>query len=99
MMDFTSQQFDSYRLIRRLGVGGFASVYLGQHVRLTSNAIKRLSMPWNRPFASIPTWLSRTKTRATLSKSLADNEKLIWLMLKHGSSATSPNLHQHSLIH
>src|SRR5438270_10084134 len=32
MIDLTGQQFGKYRLIRRLGSGGFASVYLGQHV-------------------------------------------------------------------
>ena len=34
--DLTGQQFGSYRIVRRLGVGGFASVYLGQHVRISS---------------------------------------------------------------
>ena len=44
--DLTGQQFGSYRLIRRLGVGGFASVYLGQHVRISSKqaAIKILHL-------------------------------------------------------
>ena len=46
MIDLTGQQFGSYRLVRRLGVGGFASVYLGQHVRLSSKqaAIKILDL-------------------------------------------------------
>lgn len=46
MNDLTGQQFGSYRLVRRLGTGGFASVYLGQHVRLSSKqaAIKILHM-------------------------------------------------------
>src|SRR5579864_36084 len=46
MTDLTGQQFGSYHLVRRLGVGGFASVYLGQHVRVSSKqaAIKILHL-------------------------------------------------------
>jgi eukaryotic-like serine/threonine-protein kinase len=46
MTDLIGQQFGSYRLVRRLGVGGFASVYLGQHVRISSKqaAIKILDL-------------------------------------------------------
>jgi serine/threonine protein kinase len=46
MTDLTGQQFGSYRLVRCLGIGGFASVYLGQHVRLSSKqaAIKILDL-------------------------------------------------------
>jgi serine/threonine protein kinase len=37
------QQLGNYRLMRLLGVGGFAEVYLGQHVHLeTPAAIKVL---------------------------------------------------------
>ena len=36
MPDKVGQQFGSYRLIRLLGKGGFAEVYLGQHVRVAS---------------------------------------------------------------
>ena len=36
MIDLTGQQFGDYRLVRLLGTGGFASVYLGQHVHIAS---------------------------------------------------------------
>ena len=44
MPDRTGQQFGNYRLIRFLGRGGFAEVYLGQHLRLSTQqaAIKIL---------------------------------------------------------
>lgn len=42
-MDRVGQQFGNYRLIRLLGRGGFADVYLGQHIYLdTYAAIKIL---------------------------------------------------------
>jgi serine/threonine protein kinase len=38
MSQHLGQQFGSYRLLRLLGKGGFAEVYLGEHVRLKSQA-------------------------------------------------------------
>ncbi|HVB60079.1 MAG TPA: serine/threonine-protein kinase [Ktedonobacteraceae bacterium] len=44
--DLSEQRFGNYRLVRRLGGGGFADVYLGQHVRITTQqaAIKILHL-------------------------------------------------------
>jgi len=44
--DLIGQQFGNYRLVRRLGGGGFADVYLGQHMRLASQqaAVKLLHL-------------------------------------------------------
>ena len=36
MIDLTGQEFGNYRLVKLLGSGGFASVYLGQHLRIAS---------------------------------------------------------------
>ncbi|HEY6540257.1 MAG TPA: serine/threonine-protein kinase, partial [Ktedonobacteraceae bacterium] len=38
MVDHTGQQLGNYQLVRLLGRGGFAEVYLGEHVRLKSQA-------------------------------------------------------------
>src|SRR5579871_5984501 len=43
MADRIGQQFGHYRLVRLLGQGGFAEVYLGEHIHLgTEAAIKLL---------------------------------------------------------
>jgi serine/threonine protein kinase len=42
MPDHVGQQFGNYRLIRRLGEGGFAEVYLGEHIYLKSHAALKL---------------------------------------------------------
>lgn len=46
MSSFLGQQFGNYRLVRRLGEGGFADVYLGQHVLIATQqaAIKILHL-------------------------------------------------------
>ena len=42
MSDRVGQQFGNYRLLRLLGHGGFADVYLGEHVYLQSQAALKL---------------------------------------------------------
>jgi WD40 repeat protein/serine/threonine protein kinase len=42
MVDHTGQQVGNYRLIRHLGHGGFAEVYLGEHVYLKSYAALKI---------------------------------------------------------
>jgi WD40 repeat protein len=46
MIDFMGQQIGNYRLLRQLGIGGFASVYQGQHIRISTQhaAIKILHL-------------------------------------------------------
>ena len=38
MDDYIGQQLGSYRLVQLLGQGGYASVYLGQHLHLETQA-------------------------------------------------------------
>ena len=38
MADYVGQQLGNYRIIRLLGTGGFAEVYLGEHIRLNTQA-------------------------------------------------------------
>ncbi len=42
MTDRVGQQLGNYRLLRLLGHGGFADVYLGEHVYLQSQAALKL---------------------------------------------------------
>lgn len=42
MADRTGQQLGNYRLIRLLGQGGFADVYLGEHIHLKSHAALKI---------------------------------------------------------
>jgi serine/threonine protein kinase len=45
MIDRVGEQFGNYRLIRLLGQGGFADVYLAEHIHLgTEAAVKVLSI-------------------------------------------------------
>jgi serine/threonine protein kinase len=45
MADLTERQFGNYRLIRLLGQGGFADVYLGVHIHLNTQAAIKILRP------------------------------------------------------
>jgi hypothetical protein len=55
MADRIGQQLGNYRLTRLLGEGGFAQVYLGEHIHLgTEAAIKVLTTRLSRGDRAIP---------------------------------------------
>lgn len=65
MLEHTGQQLGNYRLIRRLGRGGAAEVYLGEHVFLkTRAAIKVLQAP--QPEQDTPAFLREAQVVAGL---------------------------------
>ena len=41
-VDYVGQRLGNYRLIRQLGQGGFAEVYLGEHIHLKTQAAVKL---------------------------------------------------------
>lgn len=66
MADYAGQQLGNYRLIRLLGQGGFANVYLAEHVYLkTSVAIKVLQVLLTDD--ALDKFLSEARTIARLS--------------------------------
>src|ERR1700730_12448159 len=66
MMERTGQQLGNYRLVGRLGRGGAAEVYLGEHVFLnTQAAIKILQAPL--PEQDMPAFLREARTIAGLA--------------------------------
>jgi serine/threonine protein kinase len=42
MTDYVGQQFGPYRLLRLIGQGGFADVYLGEHIHIGSSAAVKI---------------------------------------------------------
>jgi predicted ATPase/DNA-binding CsgD family transcriptional regulator len=66
MADLSGQQLGNYRLLRPLGRGGFAEVYLGQHVYLNSlAAIKILQIVLNEE--DIERFVKEARTLASLT--------------------------------
>jgi eukaryotic-like serine/threonine-protein kinase len=65
MINNSTQQLGNYRLIRQLGSGSFADVYLGEHLYLkTQAAIKVMHTPMNTQ--DIQTFLKEAQTIAQL---------------------------------
>jgi len=65
MQDFIGQQLGNYRLLRLIGRGGFADVYLGEHIYLrTQVAVKVVSEKWEPQ--DMESFLKEAQTVATL---------------------------------
>ncbi|TMB90725.1 MAG: serine/threonine protein kinase, partial [Chloroflexi bacterium] len=66
MVDLQGQQLGNYRLLRLLGRGGFAEVYLGQHIYLNSQAaLKVLQIVLNDE--DIESFAQEARTLASLT--------------------------------
>src|SRR5579864_9817354 len=66
MTDRVGQQFGNYRLVRLLGRGGFAQVYLGQHVRLNMQAAIKVLHTQLADAADIQNFYREAQTIASL---------------------------------
>jgi serine/threonine protein kinase/WD40 repeat protein len=68
MPDYTGRQFRNYRLVRQLGQGGFATVYLGEHVKLNNRVAIKVLQNLRRPLTEEDsnTFLEEARTLANL---------------------------------
>src|SRR5690348_8840023 len=64
--DRTGQVLDKYRLLRLLGRGGFADVYLAQHIRLGSYAAIKILHPHMHIQANMQSFEKEAQTLAQL---------------------------------
>ncbi|MEO7021404.1 MAG: protein kinase [Ktedonobacteraceae bacterium] len=67
MTDYTGQQLGNYRLIRMLGRGGFADVYLGEHMYLKTQAAIKILQTQLTTAGAIEDFLKEGQTIARLS--------------------------------
>jgi serine/threonine protein kinase len=66
MGDHTGQQLGNYRLIRLIGQGGFAEVYLGQHIYLSTYAAIKVLHAQVAQSSEMEAFLSEARTIAQL---------------------------------
>lgn len=66
MTNRVGQQLGNYRLLRLLGQGGFADVYLGEHVYLKTRAAVKVLQVHLTP-QHLESFLSEVRTIASLS--------------------------------
>ncbi len=96
MSNRVGQQFGNYRLLRLLGIGGFAEVYLGEHViDKTLAAVKVLRM--HMPHADVDSFLQEARTIARLEHphiirllefGVSDQESIPFLVMSYASNGT-----------
>src|SRR6266481_840918 len=97
--DRLGQQLGNYRLLRLLGRGGFAEVYLGQHVYLNNNAaLKVLQIVLNEE--DIEHFAKEARTLASLTHShivrvldFAVENGTPFLVMEYAASGTLRQLH------
>ncbi len=65
--DYTGRQLGNYRLTKKLGTGGFASVYLGEHNFLKSKVAAKISKALNPSDQTRDTFLNEARFISSLS--------------------------------
>jgi len=92
MADRTGQQFGNYRLVRLLGQGGYAEVYLGQHLRLNQQAAIKV-LHTHLAGQEAERFQREAETIATLMQQSIHPDKLLhtqMLMLYYGCVCPTP---------
>src|SRR5579885_2732031 len=67
MADYLGQQLGKYRLTRLLGTGGFAEVYLGEHIHLGTQAAIKLLHTQLASEAEVEKFRQEARTIASLT--------------------------------
>lgn len=101
MTDYRGQLFGNYRLTRFLGEGGFATVYLGEHIHLhTHSAIKILTtkivnedVEQFRHEAYLLAHLSHPNIVRVFDFGLEERERLPFLVMQYASHGTLRQRH------
>lgn len=92
MADRNGQQPGNYKLIRLLGEGGFAEVYLGEHIHLgTEDAIKVLHTQLTSDDRDSCLYVSRTNSREaeTSKRSILVSHRCVCRSFSRSSCVTS----------
>jgi serine/threonine protein kinase len=104
MGDRTGQQLGNYRLLRSLGRGGFAEVYLGEHVHLKTLAAIKVLHTQMTP-ESQQAFLQEARTIATLEHpnivrllEYGIEETLPFLVMSYASNGTVRQRYPHGAV-
>ena len=79
MADREGQQLGSYQIIRLLDRGGFAEVYLGEHIHLQTQAAIKILQTRQAKMAYLPFSVKRRSLRACVIRILSRCWSLVWM--------------------
>src|SRR5438132_1506395 len=100
MVDRVGQQLGSYQLIKLLGQGGFADVYLGEHIYLKTQAAIKV-LPMRLVGNDMESFLKEAQTIARLKHNNiirvlefgVDDEKSPYLVMEYAPHGTLRQRH------